>query len=167
MCKFFALDIYDYLNGYDYYLRCDHDCYVEKVEYDLLEYVQTKDVQYGFTLRKLEAHGPTKKTLPTWTSKYNKRCAISPTAVMDKPFSACFNFYNNFHVGNVHFFRRPDVQHFLKAANSSGHFQSHRWGDSTVQAYAVRNFMQPTKIRQLPDMVYIHGSHNAVISTFG
>ena len=167
MCKFFAVDIYDYLKGYDYYLRCDHDCYIEKLNYDLLEYVQTKDVQYGFALRKLEAHGPTKQTLPTWASDYNKRCDIKPTAVMDEPFSTCFNFYNNFHVGNVHFFRRPDVQHFLTAANSSGHFQSHRWGDSTVQAYAVRNFMQPSKIRQLPDMVYIHGSHHAVISTFG
>jgi hypothetical protein len=25
----------------------------------------------------------------------------------------CFNFYNNFHIGRVDFFVRPDVQHFL------------------------------------------------------
>jgi hypothetical protein len=167
MCKFFAVDMYDFLKGYDYYLRCDHDCYMEKMNYDLLSFVEKNDVQYGFALRKLEAHGPTKQTLPLWTEKYNNRCNIQPTAVMDYSFSTCFNFYNNFHVGNVHFFRRPDVQHFLLAANSSGFILSHRWGDSTIQAYAVRNFMTPSKIVQLPNMVYIHESHHKIISTFG
>lgn len=167
MCKFFAVDIYDYLADYDYYLRCDNDCYFEKMNYDLLDYVEKHEVQYGFALRKLEAHGPTKQTLPLWAEKYNARCSIEPTAEMDKPFRTCFNFYNNFHIGNVHFFLRPDVQHFLRAANSSGFILSHRWGDSTIQAYAVRTFMQPSKIRQIPEMVYIHQSHHAVISTFG
>ena len=167
MCKFFALDIYDYLQGYDYYLRCDHDCYIENLKYDVLDFVEKKDVQYGFALRKFEAHGPTKKTLPAWVSKYTARCGIKPTAVMDHSFSTCFNFYNNFHVGNVHFFRRPDVQNYLLAANSSGFILSHRWGDSTIQAYAVRTFMDPRKIYQLPNLVYLHQSHNKIVSTFG
>lgn len=167
MCKFFAYDMYDYLKDYDYYLRCDNDCYIEKLNYDLLDYVAKNDVQYGFAVRKLEAHGPTKQTLPLWVSKYNMRCNLKPTAPMDRPLSTCFNFYNNFHIGSVRFFRRPDVHHFLNSVNSSGFIQSHRWGDSTIQAYAVRNFMHPSKIHQIPDMTYIHQSHHAVISSFG
>lgn len=46
---------------------------------------------------------------------------------------------------------------------------NHRWGDSTIQAYAVRLFMEPASIRQVPDFKYIHGSHGAIgtVSTFG
>ena len=37
MCKFFALDLYEYLKDYDYYMRCDTDCYVNKLDFDILE----------------------------------------------------------------------------------------------------------------------------------
>lgn len=169
MCKFFSLDVYQYLkNEYDYYIRCDTDCYYQELSYDIFQWAEDNNVGYGFALRKLEAHQPTKKTLPQWTAEYIKECSLEPSAPMDEPLSVCFNFYNNFHIGRVDFFLRPDVQHFLKAVNTSGHIQSHRWGDSTIQAYAVRLFMNPKEIIQLPNFSYIHGSHgDKLVSTFG
>lgn len=32
MCKFFSLDMYDYLKSYDYYMRCDTDCYIKTMQ---------------------------------------------------------------------------------------------------------------------------------------
>jgi len=128
--------------------------------------VEKNNVEYGYALRKLEAHGPTKQTLPLWTQKYINRCDITPRALMDKALSVCFNFYNNFHIGKVSFFRRPDVRHFLLAVNASGHILSDRWGDSTIQAYAVRIFMNPERIQMLPNFTYVHGSHDKTVSTF-
>lgn len=169
MCKFFMIDIYDYLRDkYDYYLRCDTDCYLSSVGYDIMKWAEDNYVGYGFGARKLEAHKPTRDTLTPFSEKYISDCGITPTAPMDQPFSKCFNFYNNFHIGRVSFFTRPDVRHFLEAVNASGSVQAHRWGDSTVQAYAVRIFMNPKQIMQVPSFKYIHGSHsNAVVSTFG
>ncbi len=168
MCKFFSLDIYDYLKEFDYYMRCDTDCYLQRVSFDILQWAQDKDVGYGFAMRKMEAHGPTKQTMPIWVSKYTQKCQITPVALMDKPLSSCFNFYNNFHIGRVSFFLQPNVQHFLHAVNASGHILSDRWGDSTIQAYAVRLFLHPSHIVQVPDFSYTHGSHgNKVISTRG
>ena len=167
MCKFFALDIYEYLRGYDYYIRMDHDSHIQKLNYDILHWAESNKVEYGFALRKLEAHGPTKQTLPLWSSKYLQNCDIQPRAVTDEEFNTCFNFYNNFHLGSVHFFLRPDVQHYLNAANASGYILSHRWGDSTIQAYAVRIFMDPARLFQVPDFVYVHQSHSAIVSTIG
>ena len=168
MCKFFSLDIYDYLrDNFDYYMRCDTDCYITHVKYDLLEWIEKNNVGYGFAIRKLEAHGPTKETLPKFVENYIEHCGVTPTGIMDRPLSTCFNFYNNWHIGQVSFFTRPDVRHFLEAVNASGKIISHRWGDSTIQAYAVRLFMQPNQIRQIPNFKYIHGSHgNKLISTF-
>lgn len=169
MCKFFAIDVYEYLkNDYDYYMRCDTDCYLQELNYDILQWTVDNNVGYGFSMRKIEAHQETRLNLPFWTEKYMRKCDIQPTAPMDEPMSTCFNFYNNFHVGSVAFFNRPDVHHFLRAVNTSGHILSSRWGDSTIQAYAVRIFMNPAAIVQVPNFSYIHGSHsNRLVSTFG
>lgn len=170
MCKFFSLDLYDHLqrDGYDYYMRCDTDCYLTRVDYDILRWVEESGVEFGFSLRKLEAHKPTAQTLPLFTKQYVDRCSIAPTAVMDVPLATCFNFYNNWHIGKVSFFARPDVRHFLEAVNGSGGILAHRWGDSTIQAYAVRLFMDPSRIAQVPNFTYVHGSHgNKLVSTFG
>lgn len=170
MCKFFSLDIYDYLrDNYDYYMRCDTDCYIDTLNYDILQWSEDNRVGYGFAMRKLEAHKPTAQTLPAWSAAYMTQCGISqPSAMMDAPLTTCFNFYNNWHIGRVSFFNRPDVRHYLETVNASGHILSHRWGDSTIQAYAVRLFMHPAEIIQVPEFKYIHGSHgNKVVSTFG
>jgi hypothetical protein len=87
---------------------------------------------------------------------------------MDVSLATCFNFYNNWHIGKVQFFNRPDVMHFLKEVNRSGYIYSRRWGDSTIQAYAIRLFSNPSLLLQAPNFTYIHGSHgHKVISTFG
>jgi hypothetical protein len=167
MCKFFALDMYDYLKDFDYYMRCDTDCYLNKLDFDILKWTEDNRVEYGYAMRKLEAHKPTSETLPAWVDNYMRQCSLSPKVAMDHPMSTCFNFYNNWHIGKVSFFMRSDVRHFLGSINASGFIQSHRWGDSTIQAYAVRVFMDPARLRQVPNFLYTHGSHgNKIVSTF-
>jgi hypothetical protein len=117
----------------------------------MFDWVERNDVEYGWAARKIEGHGPTRRTLPPWTANYISKCQVWPSALMDEPLGKCFNFYNNFHVGKVSFFQRPDVLHYLRAVNGSGGVDMHRWGDSTIQAYAVRLFMDPAKIRMIPD----------------
>lgn len=166
MCKFFALDLYDYLYGkYDYYMRCDTDCFIRVLDYDLLDWVEQNEVEYGYAVRKLEPHKETIQTLIPWTLEYVKKCQVTPSAPLDRPLDVAFNFYNNFHIGKVSFFARPDVRHYLEAANNSGNIYNYRWGDSTIQAYALRLFMDPTAIAMVPDFKYSHGV--ALVSTFG
>ena len=165
MCKFFGLDIYDYLKEYDYYLRCDTDCVIKELNYDIFDWAEKNHLGYGYAARKIEAHKITRGTLPVWTDKYIKRCNVQPSALMDDPLSFCCNFYNNFHIGRVSFFNSPEVRHYLEAVNASGHTLQSRWGDSTVQAYTVRLFMDPRQILYIPDFTYMHGSHNKIITT--
>jgi hypothetical protein len=167
MCKFFMLDMYKYLDNYDYYWRVDSDDFLTDLRYDIFGWVERNDVHYGWAARKIEGHGATRRTLPQWSAQYVAKCKIWPSALMDQPLKQCFNFYNNFHIGKVSFFKRPDVQHFLQAVNASGFVDAHRWGDSTIQAYAVRLFMDTKHIRMLPNLIFIHKSHgNKKISTY-
>lgn len=168
MCKFFSLDMYEYLaNDYDYFMRVDTDCNVSPTKYDVFKWIETNNVEYSFAARKIEGHKLTRDTLPKYVQKYSSECGIQATLPMDEPMSTCFNFYNNWHIGKVSFFTRPDVQHFLHSVNATGGILEHRWGDSTVQAYAVRLFMDPRHLQQAPNFTYLHGSHNARITTEG
>ena len=159
--------MYDYLKEYDYYMRVDSDCTIRVMNYDILTWARNAQVEYGFAMRKIEAHAATRAQLPEFAKNYLAKCEIMPTAPMDHDLSTCFNFYNNWHIGKVSFFNRPDVRHFLESVNASGRILSDRWGDSTIQAYAVRLFMEPKHIVQVPEFVYVHGSHDKIVSTFG
>ena len=131
----------------------------------MLNWAEVNNVGYGYALRKIEAHKITRDTMPTWINSYIKSRNIKPLE-KNSNMSFCYNFYNNFHLGNVHFFKRRQVQQFLKSIHDSGYIQKHRWGDSTIEAYAVRIFMPPQHIKVVPDFSYWHGSHNNFISTF-
>ena len=51
MCKFFTVDLYTYLHKYDYYFRCDTDCFLRKVSQNIFTWVVKNDVQYGWAAR--------------------------------------------------------------------------------------------------------------------
>ena len=168
MCKFFMLDVYSYLkNDYDFYLRCDTDCYIKSLGTDIFAWAEQNSIDYGWVLRKLEGHKPTVSTLPKWVNQYMNVCKISPKCPMGHPMSTCFHFYNNFHIGRVQFFERPDVRRFLIAINDSSYIQKYRWGDSDIQAYTIRLFTNDNSLKMIPNVEYIHGSHkNRLVSTF-
>ncbi len=233
MCKFFSVDIYDYLQEYDFYFRlgmccasydvndmisccrcdilltttltfspffsptskshsipshpipsnsipshpipphhipshpipshriADSDCYITRLDYDIFQWAEDNDIGYAYAARKLEGHKPTRDTLPQFTQDYMDTCQLSPAAALTvtEPISLCYNFYNNFHLGSVAFFRQANVQHYLRAVLESGNIGKLRWGDSTIQAYAVRLFMDPQRVLYVPDFAYVHESH--------
>lgn len=167
MCKFFGIDIYNILSEYDYYLRCDSDCIIESLNYDVFAWAENHNVGYGYALRKLEAHAPTRATLPAFTKKYMSKCNVNPSSFASTGISTCFNFYNNLHIAHLKFFKRNDVAHYLTAVNDSGNILNIRWGDSTIQAYAVRLFMPQNQVQLIPNITYVHGSHGKLVTTFG
>jgi hypothetical protein len=160
MCKFFMLDIYEHLQSYDYYMRCDTDCLLLKIDYDVVGWFESKDMQYGWLGSGVESHVPTAETMPPFVKNYTIQCGIEPTALGDRPLESPDHYYNNFHLGRTSFFLQLDVQHFLRAVLDSGYIVSHRWGDAVVQAYAVRIFGDPNRCSKVPaNMEYVHGSH--------
>jgi hypothetical protein len=86
---------------------------------------------------------------------------------MNEPLSFCFNFYNNWHIARVGFFTSQRVTHFLDAVIATNAIVTHRWGDSTIQAYSVRLFSHPDKLFQVQNFTYIHGSHGLVVVSNG
>jgi hypothetical protein len=128
MCKFFTVDLYEYLLPYDYYLRIDSDNVVissplsssqQIFTYDFMSYVEENEIEYGYVIRKYEPHQETRQTLPAFIESYIDKCELKPK-IPRPSFDLLFNFYNNFHVGKVSFFTQPHVRHFMVATNTSG-----------------------------------------------
>jgi hypothetical protein len=167
MCKFYAIDMYPYLQalGIDYYLRIDSDCILREMRRDIFTFVERRQLDYAYIARKLEAHNLTLETLPKYVLKYVQMYQISPRFPMNESLSMAINFYNNFHVGKVAFFMSPLVRKFLLYLNETGGIFQYRWGDSTLQAYAVRLFVEPNHIDIIPGVAYFHGSHDLFLSS--
>lgn len=162
MCRFYAMQIYDYLDGYDYYMRLDDDSYImSEIRYDIFKFMQENDIVYGYRFSKFDGHAETARTLPKTVLRYIKTNKIDikcDTANINHQ-----NFYNNFHVSKVNFWKREDVKAFLKYIDEQGGIYRYRWGDSTIQALAVKMFTEPKQIYKFDDFDYYHASHNETI----
>lgn len=161
MCRFYAVQIYDYLKEYDYYMRLDDDSYImSEIGYDIFKFMYNNNI-YGYRFSKLDGHAETIRTLPKATLRYvkvnniNIKCSIKEINHQ--------NFYNNFHISRLDFWRREDVRFFLKYIDQQGGIYRHRWGDSTIQALAVKMFAEPDQIYQFNDFDYYHASHEKII----
>jgi hypothetical protein len=68
MCKFFMIDIYEYLveRKIDYYMRMDGDCFIVRLDYDIFSWILSNNVQYGYVIMRPENHEKTVDTLPNW-----------------------------------------------------------------------------------------------------
>ena len=155
MCLFYAMEILHYLKDYDYCLRLDADSTLHS-PLNLDEFIDG-NYTYGYVRDKFDIHEPTKLTLPPAIKEYiddNKINTICSKKEID-----CWNYYNNFHITKLDFWRQKEVTDFLKYIYNQGGIRDHRWGDSTIQANAVRMFCPKEKIIKL-DLKYRHASHD-------
>jgi hypothetical protein len=175
MCKFFLLDIYKILQSrsIDYYMRLDTDCFIVNLPYNVFSYVVDHKFEYLYPCVDDETHPPTKRTLPGFIKSYissmsaicNNGSAIIPqdrtlSLSLESPrSSSILHYYNNLHIGKVSFFLSAHVQHFLQTAVTNENFRESRWGDSPLQAYAVRMYMPQARVGQFKKLEYVHGSH--------
>ena len=114
MCKFFMIDMYEYLLDYDFYMRLDTDCFLINADHNLFAWAEeTPNFQYSWTGYAAESHLPTKETLYPWIVNYTRDFNVSPLSLLGFNLSTPLTFYNNFHIAKIRFFRRLDVRNFL------------------------------------------------------
>jgi alpha 1,2-mannosyltransferase len=67
-----------------------------------------------------------------------------------------WGYYNNFHGTRLDFWRRADVQDFLRFLDRTGGGYKYRWNDLIVQSAAVQIFSHPNRVAKLTDWDYEH-----------
>lgn len=158
MCRFFAVQIFPLLQSYDYYWRLDDDCVLHgELPFDPFEELARENRVYGFVRKKKDGHLLTSETLPNVARQYLKE--FMPHKVTSVDVSVT-NYYNNFHVSKVAFWLRSEVKAFLRYIDDAGGIYKYRWGDSTIQAIALRMFSSPEERYRYSGIRYEHKSHN-------
>jgi hypothetical protein len=152
MCYFYTHFLPNWLHehNFDFYLRLDDDVFLEDSPnpLDVVAWMQEQSLDYVYGRRKIDSHGETQRSLTAFCADwFAKRNMVAPENI-------AYNYYNNFSVGRVAFWFRPSVQEFLRDTREG--IKRFRWGDSTLQAVALRAFGGE---RSVIPVMYTHGSH--------
>ena len=154
MCLFYSSEFVHYLQGYDYAIRLDADSMVCS-ELRIDEFIESNKV-YGYVRDKYDAHRETCETLPDAIKRY---VHTNDVKIQCKESSInCWNFYNNFNISKLSFWKSPEFNNFMNFIHTEDGIQKHRWGDSTIQANAVKMFCRPREIQKF-EFAYEHRSH--------
>jgi hypothetical protein len=145
----------------DYYMRLDTDSLINsRIHYDFFQRMKQRQYVYGF-------HSTVPDTkhflvgLWTFTKQYVRSARITPAWA--KGYEACRkaplglpSFRNNFEVGSLAFFRRPDVRKFIDAIDADGGIYRIRWGDATIRWLQMALFAKEAEIHGFCDWKYTH-----------
>lgn len=155
MCAFNSCEFFKFFRDYDYIIRLDGDCKIFS-GFDLDEHIK-QNLSYGYASTRIDLHRTTCETLPPAISNWvvKKRIPI----LCNKDEISAKNYYNNFHISKGSIWKENNILEFLNFIKKSNGIMKYRWGDSTIQANAVRMFLKKEEIVKI-GMKYSHGSHN-------
>jgi hypothetical protein len=158
MCAFNSLHIWNYCKEFDYIFRIDEDTLIGDLDYDVFEYMESKNLDYMVGRFCEETHPLTNETIPPvahallgekWKeSDYDQTKLWVP--------------YTNLYIAKTSLFLQPEVQNFLKALVENPDFFYNRWGDHVVSGIVLKAFSKSEKTEAIPNFIYLHGSHHCV-----
>jgi len=166
MCRFFAVLIWDYLDalGYAFVWRLDDDSFIHsRVEPpDVFAHMRTRGCNYGFRVGTYDNND--RDDFFVFVDKYladNGALAGSHGNFSDGTKSRRTrdvgpDYYTNFFLARVGFFRESRVRAFLDHVDRSGHIFYKRWGDLPIQSVTVHLFSHPEQICYLDQFTYEH-----------
>jgi len=154
MCLFYSSEFIHYLKEYDYGIRLDADSIVQS-NFEIDEFIESGKL-YGYVRDKRDSHRETCETLPDAIKSYVRTNNV-PIKCKESEIN-CWNFYNNFNISKLSLWRSTEYVRFMNFINKDGGIQRHRWGDSTIQANAVKMFCDKSQIQKF-DFAYEHRSH--------
>ena len=164
MARWYALHLFTFCAeaGYEWVLRLDEDSFVwSPVRFDLAQHMEQGGFVYGY--RAFTHDYPTvTRGFPEAVRAYLVMSGRQPTFLLkhcspqtlDGLTAAGWSragYYNNFFITKTAFWRRADVQRFLKFMDRTGGVYTQRWGDLLIQSAAVQIFLRETEVHQFTE----------------
>ena len=158
MCRFNGIVIYDYLQDYDYAMRADDDIFIHTpFDTDPFEMMRDNNLIFAYGKHNIDPHKPTLQTFFPFVKQYIKENSVEINCDMTEINNN--NFYNNFYITNVSFWNQERVKDYLKAVDNEMGIFKFRWGDSPIQATALKMFSHPNQWHHFKSIRYSHTSH--------
>ena len=175
MVRFFTVGIWEVASGlgYQFVMRLDDDAFVlSPIRYNIFAFMARRKLEYGFRLTSWEHGEPAQRgEFHQFVREYAINKGVSPhwglaDSCPDKSLERftpercgqVYTIYNNFFVANVSFWRRPDVQAFVKHVDASKTIYYKRWGDALWHSVALQLFLPRERVHMFDDFAYEHTS---------
>jgi alpha 1,2-mannosyltransferase len=167
MCRWNSLFFFHHpaLSSYEYYWRVEPDVHFFcHVPYDPFAFLASNNLVYGFNMNILEdarSFPSLWRTTLSFISQHPE--LLHPRAdlswLMDQNQGGLYNncqFFSNFEIGNLRFFRSAPVQAYLRHLDESHGFFYERFGDAPIHTLAVSLFAAREQVWFFRDIGYQH-----------
>lgn len=159
MCQFFHSEYYKYLDEYDWFMRLDTDSFIiDKVDYNLFEYLESKNKIYGY-VGEIPEWPDAVKHLDEWFETFTKKHRLKTSFYKSLIVNGNYQYrqiYNNFEIVNKEYFKNNKVQFIMSEINKSGNIYRWRWGDAPLRTLTLSLCYQKNKLHRFSDIGYEH-----------
>jgi len=159
MCRFFTLQWVNALRRFEFVMRVDDDVHVHALHDDPLAILRRTDAVFGFSFRTDEKHELTRDTMPGWLRSHVRHRSMKPV----RELNANEILLNNLFVARTDFWRRADVQRFLRHIDLSGNIYAYRWGDAPIQTAVLQLFAAVPPIYISANYSHL-STHNEIVT---
>ncbi|KXJ88561.1 glycolipid 2-alpha-mannosyltransferase-domain-containing protein, partial [Microdochium bolleyi] len=164
MCRWnsglFALE--DRLGQYDFYWRVEPGVqFTCNINYDVFRFMRDNNKAYGFNMailddaRSFPSLWDRTKTFQTFHSDMLDEAGLEGSNTAQE-YNNC-QFYSNFEIGSLKFFRGEKHQAYFNHLDRAGGFYYERYGDAPVHTLSVSMFLPKSSIWFFRDIGYAHG----------
>ena len=158
MCYFWSIDFLEYLKKYDYIIRIDEDCIINKIDSNIINKYKKDNIMFSTAY----FQGPDEKDVIIGMDKLFNNY-LKNNELIKKNDLKCP--YTNFMIINIPYFRNnKHVQNILKEIKMSNCIFSNRWGDLPIWGYILSYLIDSKYYIEDKNISYIHGSHNITIN---
>ncbi|KAF7913399.1 uncharacterized protein EAE98_011624 [Botrytis deweyae] len=165
MCRwnsgfFFRMKV---LEGVEWYWRVEPDVHFFcNINYDIFRFMRDNNLKYGFNMNILDDA----RSFPSLWSKTRAFATANPHLLhpdadldwlLDKgEYNNC-QFFSNFEIGSLDFWRGEHHKKYFEYLDKSGGFYYERWGDAPVHTLSVGMFLGKGESWWFGDVGYQHG----------
>lgn len=164
---------HEILDEFDWYWRIEPRTKLTcDIKYDIFEYMQQNHKYYGFTMS-VKEYEPTVNGLWETIEEFSNK---NPDIVNNKNtkdnlfefityedkdtkkinYNLC-QFWSNFEIGNLNFYRSPQYRYFFDYIDQIGKgIYYERWSDATIHTIGLTLFLRKTHIKLFEDIGYSH-----------
>lgn len=145
------------LRQYEYIMRLDDDSQLSGRWFNIFEEMDRKNAVYFANNLDVDSEYqlPGTMKIKEVTFEYVKQNNIKPKQMemLNNAFfnNTVLNYYNNFEVTKIEFFRRREVRHWIDTIDSTYGIFKYRWGDAVLRYLTIALFAEPYEI--------LHRSH--------
>ncbi|CAF3393477.1 unnamed protein product [Rotaria socialis] len=152
------------LQQYDYIMRLDDDSKLLGRWFNVFDEMRRKNAVYfaNDIDVDLETQLPGTMNMKQVTSDYIKKNNIHPKQMnmLNQAFNnnTVWNYFNNFEVSKVEFFRRREVRHWVDTIDSTHGIFKYRWGDAVLRYLTMALFAESHEVLHRPayNLPYCH-----------